>query len=978
MTIKGMALACLAMLASGWVVAFDAVDIGTYFPDVVQGHHGNNNDICHQINSPQFKQYNSSRINGTLGRDLKFCGINSTYERPATGCDTALGGNRYCSDTNYDIRGLKVDGYNYFLGSSGAAGSIWSCSNGDTLSLGSNGNQYGTVQLYARCTVSVSARYSEYRFNTLELGNSARLVLTQGDYWVDRLSITDGGELILQGDARLFINKNAVISSGLMNMDGKRSLLLVAYGDLTMTGNSQINGYVYSDNKLAMNNNSLINGRVTSRYLFMEGQSQINKKDYVGDSLDHYELYYPSQSLTCEGASIQLLACQNNNCSQRYVNGAQVALSPASGWSSNPVTIGSSGLAALTLSRLTSGNVTLGLTSSAPSAPLRCYRDGVLDNSCSMSFTDAALRFDFSTFYAGDTASTTIRAIRSNDAGATRVCVPLLTGNQTLQFGHAKLVSEPTSSSVPSINDSALTPTGSVSVLFDGNGVGQLALKYPDAGVLRLDATFQKSDTTGTLRLTGSDTVAVLPSAILLRGQDQPVCSGSDDASYMGSCGVYRKAGETYTLLAQAINRQGVTTAGFGATNLPLQWATLAPSSGVSGTPSPTSLSVANGMSLTAAQWDEVGVLKAGVSNFIPYPGYQTESPQLEVPLRWSGPIGRFVPWDFNLVSGAVTPACGDFSYMSQPFDVQTTVQARNKEGSVTKNYRDAFARGALTLVVANNQDGVDRANRLDPLVTSWSAGVADFTGQSRFMRLRELTPGLSAPEEPLRRLQFGLRVADGETPETSFLADRDMNPAVTGTCQSGVNCTAKRLDVPQGTDDTMIAYYGRLLASTRQGVASAPLALPLQVQYFEGGRWKVNQADVCTQLSLANEGFDPATSLDPTRKISFNNGSYEATGQVPGATPQQSFRSTLTLSGLAAPASVATANKGEILFHFSAPVPVPNKAFGIPYKVELSKQPSRPLWLADPATADHLLGEAIFGRDRGNDRIIYRREVMP
>ena len=32
----------------------------------------------------------------------------------------------------------------------------------------------------------------------------------------------------------------------------------------------------------------------------------------------------------------------------------------------------------------------------------------------------------------------------------------------------------------------------------------------------------------------------------------------------------------------------------------------------------------------------------------------------------------------------------------------------------------------------------------------------------------------------------------------------------------------------------------------------------------------------------------------------------------------------------------------------------------------------------ADPATADHLLGEAIFGRDRGNDRIIYRREVMP
>ena len=47
-------------------------------------------------------------------------------------------------------------------------------------------------------------------------------------------------------------------------------------------------------------------------------------------------------------------------------------------------------------------------------------------------------------------------------------------------------------------------------------------------------------------------------------------------------------------------------------------------------------------------------------------------------------------------------------------------------------------------------------------------------------------------------------------------------------------------------------------------------------------------------------------------------------------------------------------------------------------YEILLDKQPLSPLWLADPATADHLLGEAIFGRDRGNDRIIYRREVMP
>ncbi|WP_421217449.1 DUF6701 domain-containing protein [Aeromonas enteropelogenes] len=946
MTIKGMALACLAMLASGWAVAFDAVDIGTYFPDVVQGHHGDNSNLCHQINSPQFKQYNSSRINGTLGRDLKFCGINSTYERPATGCDTALGGNRYCSDTNYDIRGLKVDGYNYFLGSSGAAGSVWSCSNGDTLSLGSNGNQYGTVQLYARCTASVSARYSEYRFNTLELGNGARLVLTQGDYWVDRLSITDGGELILQGDARLFINKNAVISSGLMNMDGRRSLLLVAYGDLTMTGNSQINGYVYSDNKLAMNNNSLINGRVTSRYLFMEGQSQINKKDYVGDSLDHYELYYPSQSLTCEGASIQLLACQNNNCSQRYVNGAQVTLSPASGWSSNPVTIGASGQAALALFRLTSGNVPLGLTSSAPSAPLRCYRDGVLDNSCSMSFTDAALRFDFSTFYAGDTASTTIRAIRSNDAGATRVCVPLLTGNQTLQFGHAKLVSEPTSSSVPSINDSALTPTGSVSVLFDDNGVGQLALKYPDAGVLRLDATFQKSDTTGTLTLTGSDTVAVIPSAIVLQGEGQSACDGSDDAKF-AECSVYKKAGEEYDLLSRAVNRQGELTPGFAASNLTLEWGVVAPQAGQRGVLTPASITLSAGQGRTPASWSEVGVLQAGVSNFIPYPGYQTESPQMEVPLRWSSPIGRFVPWDFNLVRGDIIPACGEFSYMGQPFGVQLEIMARNRAGGQTQNYKDAFAKGSAYLTTANDRDGHSLSTRLRSLPSlSWENGLARLDDVSEFVRLSD-----TQPDGPYRSLLFGLYMHDHDGDHT-LIADPDFNEALQGAC-SGGQCNARLID-----SAAMIAYFGRVSAGTEAGLASAPLAIVQQMQYYQAGNWQLNTQDQCTALSLANGGFS-----FPGAGQHFDEASRDL-----DLGDNRKIRLGL---GRSAPGGVsAIASDGELLFHFAPP----GIAVRIPYRIDLARQPAAPLWLSDPAS---LQGEAIFGSARGNDRIIYRREVL-
>lgn len=418
------------------------------------------------------------------------------------------------------------------------------------------------------------------------------------------------------------------------------------------------------------------------------------------------------------------------------------------------------------------------------------------------------------------------------------------------------------------------------------------------------------------------------------------------------------------------------TTPNFVLSDIALTSELVAPQGGVAAQVTPTRYShIAASASLNtpALSLNEVGVFRIkatppvatspeGSTVSTGYFGYS-------IPPATSVPLGRFVPWDFNMTSGTVTPACGGFSYMSQPFGIQTVVEARNKEGSVTRNYRDAFARGALTLVAANNQDGVDRSNRLAPLAASWTEGTGKQSGQTRFMRLHELTPSLTAPEEPLPLLRLGLRVTDGETPETSFLSGRNMNPAVSGTCQSGVNCTAKQLSIPKGSDDTMIAYYGRLLASTRQGVDSAPLALPLQVQYFEGGLWRANSQDrransqdICTQISLAGGG------------IVFTDAEQRYDSTTGDLILKDGTRIRLGLGNVAPGGTQVGFDAGETRFHFAPP----NQAVRIPYRIVLEQQPSQPVWLADPATADHLLGEAIFGRDRGNDRIIYRREVMP
>ncbi|MBF4217786.1 MSHA biogenesis protein MshQ, partial [Vibrio anguillarum] len=52
--------------------------------------------------------------------------------------------------------------------------------------------------------------------------------------------------------------------------------------NLSLNGNTQVNGYVYIGNTLALNNSATINGRTTSRRLMMEGNTQINQNEQQG------------------------------------------------------------------------------------------------------------------------------------------------------------------------------------------------------------------------------------------------------------------------------------------------------------------------------------------------------------------------------------------------------------------------------------------------------------------------------------------------------------------------------------------------------------------------------------------------------------------------------------------------------------------------------------------------------------------------
>ncbi|MCX9106006.1 DUF6701 domain-containing protein [Aeromonas veronii] len=1244
-------------LFSGAAEAFQVIDTATYFPAVTQGHRGDTNVNCNSLGNPALTMYGSAKVNGTAGAALNYCASTQGSGMPLDACDNADGSRHLCAITRNTIRGLSITGGNIFFSSSGSSGNFTQCQAGQQLSVGSaTSNQFNSIALNTSCSLSFSSAATEYRIKSLALNNGAKVIFSSGDYWIESLTMNQGTEIQIQGEVRIFVKNTLELNDAILNASGEGSLLLFGYGGITLNGGSQINGYVYSDQKLTLNNSAIIRGRTTSRSLNMTDNSVINDQTFtpilgcfsdnfpgavlsdkwvvkrtsgtfdpkivsgrlrmteasgnqatsatyqrlfpaannlvevtfryyawspnwwntggdglavilsdatvtpqpgsfggalgyaqrnngtsgfaggwlgvgldeygnfsngnegkvggpgfraqaiairggvgssyrylagtaanlnpkidvsgtssaqpghlyrlridsrvagrsmvsldrdsgsgfstlvapfdamatagqeqvpadfllsltgstggannnhelddiqicalrsnpIGVQIDHFQLDHSGQPLTCNPETVTVKACADAACTKLITDPvtATLSLTPTSasnGWIGGNTVTFSGGSTKVQLRNNTPTAVTIGVSGSTPttkpfSSTLCKAGAGTPSTAaCTLNFADSGFFFDVPDTYSNQPQTVTIKAIKKSDV--TKLCVPGFasqTKNVKFWSSYITPASNPYNSQM-SVNSSTIgasqggaTP---LSLVFDAQGQSTITVKYPDAGKVQLDARYDGTGSEAGLVMLGADQFVARPVGLCIT-PPQGGCAAGDS-----SCPVFKKAGETFQVDIKAMAWESAndgdicagnqTTPNFALANIALGTQLVAPIPGQNAQVGTASYNHSNGMgsnniNKVTQSVSEVGVFR--VTATPPANGYFNYT----IPSAQSQPVGRFVPWDFNLLSGVLTPACGQFSYMSQQFGVKMAVQARNKNAGVTRNYGGEFAKGRLYLVAGNDHDGVDRTGRVGTMASNWILGEADIDSQSRFARLSERDPGLIAPEEPFKSLRFGLLVEDGESPSVSFIVDADLNPGIKHGCTKGVNCNAKQLTIPTRGDNTMTAYYGRLLAGKNRGVNSSELPVTLLMQRFELGGWVTNNEDSCTQLLLANDGFDPLPLIEPTdqdRKISFNSASssFQVSGNVP-----RPYSSTLTLSGLQAAASSATAKQGEIMFHFSAP----NVDVVIPYKVELAKQPSQPLWLSDPTSANdgNLQGEAIFGSSRGNDRIIYRREVL-
>ncbi|QWZ83664.1 DUF6701 domain-containing protein [Aeromonas sp. FDAARGOS 1404] len=705
----------------------------------------------------------------------------------------------------------------------------------------------------------------------------------------------------------------------------------------------------------------------------------------IGVQIDHFQLDHSGQPLTCNPETVTVKACADAACSTLITDPvtATLSLTPTSasnGWIGGNTVTFSSGSTTVQLRNNTPTAVTIGVSGSTPTtkpfSTTLCKAGAGTPSAaaCTLNFADSGFFFDVSDTYSNQPQDVTISAVKKDDI--TKQCVPGFTGVRSVGFwGTYNNPNTNNFGSKISIDGNAIatyaasvpspTPT-TLNLAFDNQGKATLKkVTYPDAGQMQLSASHNGSGETAGLVMKGADTFVARPVGLCIT-PPQGGCAAGDS-----SCPVFKKAGEAFQVDIKAMAWESAndgdicvgnqTTPNFSLPNIALGSTLVAPNPGTNATLGTTAYShvaAANSANNVSQTVSEVGVFRMtatppaakspeGSTISTGYFGYT-------IPPASSMPVGRFVPWDYSLSNGFITPACNAFTYMSQPFASGFVLTARNLQKGTTENYKGAFAKGVAEMVAANALDGVARDKRitLSPSL-SWASGIASVNQQSP-LGLNTRFDRAASPEAPFATLSFGLKVDDKDGGNT-LLANPNMNTAVAGTC-SGSGCNAVLL----GTQKLL---YGRLQAGTAAGLASAPLAIPLQMQYYEGGNWLQNKEDKCTQLSLANQGFtflnsshtfDAATrelNLGAGRKIKLGLGS-----SAPGG-------------------DAALAKEGEILFHFAKP----DISVRIPYKVELAKQPSSPLWLSDPTSANdgNLQGEAIFGSSRGNDRIIYRREVL-
>ncbi|RCW66569.1 MSHA biogenesis protein MshQ [Marinobacter nauticus] len=487
------------------------------------------------------------------------------------------------------------------------------------------------------------------------------------------------------------------------------------------------------------------------------------------------------------------------------------------------------------------------------------------------------------------------------------------------------------------LQDSQPTPDN-LTVVFSG-GEASMVWRTSDVGQYRLNIL---DDSSGKVVDVDGNPIPVLGSSAQWTVRPDrftvDVVGNLEASDALGP--VFVAAGETFTTTVTALGAQGNPTISYGSEGDPqgvqISHSLLAPVGGDAGLLSgslnlPGSIFAGGEATVADLKFSEVGIIRLRAEN----PTYLGVSPMVT---GESGNVGRFTPAFFDVDptatnDGTLEVACDAgtaFSYTGQPVSwlqaPEVQIRALNQDGAVTRNYTSGGFQKLDTNGVSRTLPITDDAQMLTD-----NSALVPVTYTSNPASMNVVEPGI---------LRYGFSPVDEVSYnklETSRLPP--FRPALTlsiDAIRDSDEVTGIGLPALLSPQMPFEIRYGRLAMQNVFGPENiASLDMPFRSEYWNGLRFELNKADNgCTVWSTAGiTGTANHHSLQPD--------SGTLNGGVGG--PLQ-----LRPSG----------SQGTDVLNWEA----------------------IPIWLQgfwdDSDTLENPSALATFGVFRGNDRIIYWREV--
>ncbi|EAT12437.1 DUF2341 domain-containing protein [Bermanella marisrubri] len=836
--------------------------------------------------------------------------------------------------------------------------------------------------------------FDTFYIDRLDIAGSSQVTFEAGTYWINELSIGSSAEInVAEGPVRLYVNRainvgsSALINSPALDSSGSTSaLLLYAYDDVTFNSNVTYSGTIYSQGSVSLGFDAQLYGAVTANEYFSNSEAKVVFDEALYDGLNDIQwcegnqtrlgslqISTPSIGINCLPIEVVITVFDTNgDVITDFSDTITLSTSQGHGdWSlsatSNGIInndIANDGLATYTMSADDNGQVTLLYKNTFEElTDIRVELAPAIDSS-QTQFNAAG--FVFSSLppqVAGlPSIGHTLRAVETDDT--TGSCQPLLLQDQTVQMAAVCLDPSTCSSTTLQVDGQSLvmnanttSPAYSDVTLNFGDASSETAsfsYQYDEAGLVQLLARYDLRDDNG--QVTGnfiqgaSNNIVNTPAGFCVRAPEADSACTSPGLS--ANCTAFKQAGSLFDVDVQA-KTYGDGSANFCSFNtttqfnssLDLQHGLVSPTiadGGRAGNLSQSSIALTNGAASTQLSITEMGVfnLRVGGNSYL----------SQVLPVSTSENIGRFFPKDF-FIQSHVAPIYSDgntgFTYTGQLTTDESkgaieysnapslSILVRGANNQSLQNYLSPLSSVLALSATASSQTlGIDGSNL--SINTWFSSGSFD------------LLPGSAS-------IQYEFSAADGFSfvrEQNSQIApfNNDIELVVTSLSDAqGISLAQGEYRLPGSGGEIR---FGRFNIDNAFGVETQAIEQRFFTEYFDGGQFILNDLDNATPYDLTNvinlsvtdagDASNPLTLTSST--ISFVDGN---TGVL---------------------------NNGIALGQWSA---TSNGEYG---RYQLFYD--APLWLKhnwDESTDGSIedpSAEVSFGQYRGNDRVIYWKEI--